>query len=201
MAIEFLNSAFGNDMQYGFLTALRGSWNTTDPNDFRGYKVIYGHLSSAQDTTVDYVADFCSGFLTDSVNRVYWGRPVGLATDKEGRIFISSDESSRVILILSPKQQSSVKSLKRDNGLNSTIYPNPVKNGFTLTVTLYRSTRVSVELFDLSGKKVQELMEQQTLSEGHHSLQLDVAGVKTGSYLIKVTSDNGTLTHKIIVTE
>jgi glucose/arabinose dehydrogenase len=74
MALQFLNSHFGEDLQYGFLSAMRGSWNTTNPNDFRGYKVIYGHLSSEQDTTVDYVADFCSGFITDTVNRVFWGR-------------------------------------------------------------------------------------------------------------------------------
>ena len=109
MAIEFLNPSFGADLQYGFLTALRGSWNTTNPNDFRGYKVIYGHLTNEQDTTVDYVADFCSGFLTDSVNRIYWGRPVGLAIDKEGRVYISSDEGSRVILVLTPDNLSGLK--------------------------------------------------------------------------------------------
>ncbi len=200
MAIEFLNSTFGADLQYGFLTALRGSWNTTSPNDFRGYKVIYGHLSSEQDTTVDYVADFCSGFLTDSINRIYWGRPVGIAIDNEGKVYISSDESSKVILVLTPDNLSGLGVTKNDGEMVGAIYPNPLKNQFILPLTLQKSSRITAEIYDITGKKVRVVMDQ-TLPQGHHNRQLNVNGLTPGSYLLKVTSDSNTFTQKVIVTE
>jgi glucose/arabinose dehydrogenase len=197
MAIEFLNSKSDSTMRHGFLTALRGSWNTTSPNSFRGYKVIYGHLSSDQDTTVDYVADFCSGFLTDTVNRIYWGRPVGLAIDNDGKVYISSDEGNKFILVLTPTEITGIK--EQIPVLSaSTVYPNPAKNQFTLALTLTQSTNVTVVLYDITGKQVLSLMNQ-ALSAGSHNRQMNVNGLTSGYYLLKITAGNSTYNHKLLL--
>lgn len=200
MAIEFLNPGFGTSLQYGFLTALRGSWNTTAPNNFRGFKVIYGHLSSAQDTTVDYVADFCTGFLTDTVNRIFWGRPVGIATDSDGKVYISSDEGSRFILVLTPNKATGVNTVANGASYAGAVYPNPVKNQFTLPLKLTQATRVAVALHDIAGKEVRTLLDE-TLPAGTHNRQLDVNGVTPGIYVLKITAGNGSSTQRLIVTE
>jgi glucose/arabinose dehydrogenase len=200
MAIEFLNSGFGTSLQYGFLTALRGSWNTTAPNNFRGFKVIYGHLSSAQDTTVDYVADFCAGFLTDTVNRVFWGRPVGIATEKNGKVYISSDEGSRFILVLTPDKATGINNAVNDRTYAGAVYPNPVKNVFTLPVTLTQSTRVTVALYDITGKEVRVFLDK-TLPTGKHQQQLEATGLIPGNYLLKINAGNSLSTQKLIVVE
>jgi glucose/arabinose dehydrogenase len=197
MAIEFLNSKFGTSLQYGFLTALRGSWNTTSPNSFRGFKVIYGHLSSGQDTTVDYVADFCSGFLTDTVNDLYWGRPVGIAIDKEGKVYISSDEGNKFVLVLTPNAVTGIQEGEQVLS-SSTIYPNPAKDQFTVALTLTQSTRVKVELFDITGKEVGTLLDQ-NLPVGNHNQQLDVNGLTPGYYLLKITAGNSISNHKLLL--
>lgn len=198
MAIAFLNSKAGPAMENGFLTALRGSWNTTKPNNFRGFKVIYGHLSSGQDTTVDYVADFCSGFLTDTVNRIFWGRPVGIAVDEDGKVYISSDEGNKFILVLTPNE---VIGIKEHAFLSaSTIYPNPAKDQFVLALTLTQATKVTAVLYDVAGKEVLSLMDQ-TLTAGTHSKQLDVMGLTGGYYLLKVTAGNSTYNHKLLLKE
>jgi hypothetical protein len=124
MAVQFLNSSFPSDMQYGMLSALRGSWNA--PGSHRGFSVIYLHLKSPTDTVVSYVANFVTGFLTDSVNRVYWGRPVGLAINNQGSVFISSDEGSTFILQLYRDDQAGLKKIEASSGLK--LFPNPVKN-------------------------------------------------------------------------
>jgi hypothetical protein len=197
MAIKFLNSKFGTTMQYGFLTALRGSWNTTNPKDFRGFKVIYGHLSSSQDTTVDYVADFCSGFLTDSINRIFWGRPVGIALDNDGKVYISSDEGNKFILVLTPDNLSGIH--EKDPVLStSKIFPNPAQNQFTLALTLTQSARVTAVLYDITGKQVLSLIDQ-NLSPGNHNRQLNVSGLTSGYYLLKITAGNSTSNHKLLL--
>ncbi|HET6225234.1 MAG TPA: T9SS type A sorting domain-containing protein [Bacteroidia bacterium] len=200
MAIEFLPSiaiAKNTALQDGFLTALRGSWNTTAPNNFRGFKVIYGHVANAMDTTVDYVGDFCTGFLTDTVKRVFWGRPVGIAFDKLGKVYISSDEGNSFVLILTPDE---VTSIDRQNEVvsSSVIYPNPAKDQFNLSLTMTQSAKVTATLYDIAGKAVLSLMDQ-TLASGSHTQQLGVTGLAPGYYLLKITAGNNTYNHKLIL--
>lgn len=197
MAIAFLNPKFGDEFRYGFITALRGSWNTTKPNNFRGFKVIYGHLSSSEDTTVDYVADFVTGFLTDTVNRVFWGRPVGIAIGNDGRVYISSDEGNKFVIVLTPND---ITGMNEENKVlsSSTLYPNPAKDQFTLALTLTQSTKVTAVLYDITGKEVLSLMDQ-TLSAGDHNQQLNVSGLTGGYYLLKITAGNNIYNHKLML--
>ncbi len=197
MAIAFLNSKSGAALQHGFITALRGSWNTTAPNNFRGFKVIYGDLSSDEDTTVNYVADFCSGFLTDTVNRVFWGRPVGIAVDRDGKVYISSDETNKFILVLTPND---VTGINEGNQFltSSSVYPNPAQDQFTLALTLTQSTKVTAVLYDIAGKEVLSLLDQ-TLPAGNQTHKFDVNGLTPGYYLIKVTAGDTTYNHKLIL--
>lgn len=199
MALEFLNPLFGTTMQYGFLSALRGSWNTTNPNDFRGYEVIYGHLSSAQDTTVDYVADFCSGFITDTVNRIFWGRPVGIAIDKFGKVYISSDEANKFILVLTPDD---VTSTVENNMMltSADVFPNPAKNQFTVSITLAQSSGVKTVLNDVFGKEVMVLMEQ-NLGKGNHIQQVDIKELAPGYYFVNIKAGQNSVTKKLIVVD
>ncbi|MFA6151675.1 MAG: T9SS type A sorting domain-containing protein [Chitinophagaceae bacterium] len=198
MALEFLDSKSSAAMKYGFLTALRGSWNTTAPNNFRGFKVIYGHLSSEADTTVDYVADFCTGFLTDTVARVYWGRPVGIAIADNGKVYISSDESNKFILVLTPKTGTGMKNVNSSGAQIGAIYPNPVKNQFTISLNLKSAAKVTATLYDISGREIKSLIAQ-NFSGGSHSQQIDIKNLPAGTYLVKITADNTTVTQKIIV--
>jgi len=200
MAIAFLPPgavAKSTALKDGFLTSLRGSWDSTNPKAFRGYKVIYGHMDSEQDTTVQYVGDFCSGFLTDTVNQVFWGRPVGLAIDDEGRVYISSDEGNKFVLVLTPDD---ITSVDQQNLVltSSVIYPNPAKDQFTLNLTLAQSAKVIAVLYDITGKEVSALMDR-TLSAGSHTQQLDVSGLTSGYYLLKITAGNNTYNHKLML--
>lgn len=199
MALEFLDANFGEELQHGFLSALRGSWNTTNPNDFRGYKVIYGHLSSAQDTTVDYVSDFASGFITDTVNRVYWGRPVGIATDADGRVYISSDEENSVILVMTPDDISGMADEKVAVG-DAMIYPNPASNSITLAIDLNLSTNVTISIYDPTGKEV-IFVPKQWLPAGAHNLEINVDGLTQGLYVVKINKDDNFISKKLLLME
>ena len=199
MALEFLNANFGEELQYGFLSALRGSWNTSNPNDFRGYKVIYGHLSSAQDTTVDYVSDFCSGFITDTINRVFWGRPVGIATDEDGRVYISSDEGNSVILVMTPDDISGTKDEKVAVSA-ATIFPNPASSAITLAIDLNQSANVTISIYDLTGKEV-VFVPKQWLQAGTHNLEVSVDELTQGFYLVKINTGDNSITRKLFLVE
>lgn len=185
MALTFLNNSFPSKYNKGMLTALRGSWNS--PKSFRGYKVVYMDLSSASDTTVNYVSDFIDGFLTDTINRVYWGRPVGLEVDKSGAVYLSSDEKNMFILKIYPEFPNGIRQEKKKTGFD--IYPNPaggeitIKN-YKLGITNeYRVTNVPGEtLFTGHLTKTETLLDISSLPKG-------VYFIHVGSSVLKFVKD------------
>jgi glucose/arabinose dehydrogenase len=101
MAIEFSNSSFPTQFRNGAFIAYRGSWNRSH---LTGYKVVFLKFLSDQDTTAEYVTDVVTGFQpTESSSREFvWGRPVGLAVDQRGNLFVGSDDITQFIAIISP---------------------------------------------------------------------------------------------------
>lgn len=99
MAIEFSNGSFQPHFRNGAFVAFRGSWNRSTPT---GFKIVYLDFDGENDSTANYVADVVRGFLVDAVSKKVWGRPVGLETDTRGNLYISSDDITECILIVSP---------------------------------------------------------------------------------------------------
>jgi glucose/arabinose dehydrogenase len=88
------NTAIAQKYRQGALVGLHGSWNRTAKI---GYKVNYYPFKG--DKPGDAI-DFVSGWLGDDGQ--VWGRPVDMAVDLNGAIFISDDQSG-TIYKLSPK--------------------------------------------------------------------------------------------------
>jgi glucose/arabinose dehydrogenase len=89
MAIEFVPSTWPAPYAGGAFVALRGSWNRRVAT---GYKVIFLHIDPQNDTTIHAVSDFLTGFLTDSIRSQRWARPVGLAANVQGGLYLTSDD-------------------------------------------------------------------------------------------------------------
>ncbi len=101
MAIQFSNPSFPPQFRTGAFVVFRGSWNRTIPT---GYKLVFLKFKTDQDTTAEYVTDVVTGFQpTGSVSqKTVWGRPVGVATDLRGNLYLSSDDITQFIAIISP---------------------------------------------------------------------------------------------------
>lgn len=69
-----------------------------------------------------------------------------------------------------------------------TVFPNPVQDQTTITYELPKSGNVSVEVFDVLGKKVNEIANEYQ-QKGSYTYSLDVAksGLSNGVYLINVS--------------
>lgn len=77
------------------------------------------------------------------------------------------------------------------------VFPNP-SNGLTsLSYTLKKSTFVSAELLDLSGKTVKMLYAENQLP-GQHAHLLDLTQVAPGVYFIKASADGEKIAQKLI---
>jgi len=79
-------------------------------------------------------------------------------------------------------------------------YPNPFQNQTTIEYELTQSGNVNLSLTDANGRFVKQLIAGQQ-QEGIHFLQLDAAGLSTGTYFVTIKFNNLTNTHKLLLTK
>ena len=79
------------------------------------------------------------------------------------------------------------------------VYPTIVENKQVYIESNKKINRVQVELVDMNGRILQS--EQRSLSSGRQSLSLDAlkAGHATGSYIVRITSDEGILAKQPVI--
>lgn len=89
LGIHFLNNSavFPESLNQSALVALHGSWNRSTLD---GYKVVALHWDSDGNISS---SDFMSGFLSAAGVS---GRPVDIAEDREGNLYISDDLAGRI---------------------------------------------------------------------------------------------------------
>jgi hypothetical protein len=83
-----------------------------------------------------------------------------------------------------------VLSVKQNSIAGLNMYPNPVKNG-NLYITSDSSNAKSVAVYDILGKQV--------INTKTSNNAVNVANLKNGAYIVKVTEDGKTDTRKLII--
>jgi glucose/arabinose dehydrogenase len=94
LGLAFINSAqFPANQQRDLLVAYHGSWNRTVPD---GYKVV---RLTVRGNTITSSTDFITGFIHDGTVSA---RPVDLAFDAPGNLYLSDDKTGTVYIIQKP---------------------------------------------------------------------------------------------------
>ena len=65
-------------------------------------------------------------------------------------------------------------------------YPNPFSERVAFAFELPEGMPVTVELYDLQGRRVARLAENKYLAEGYHELHYGGGGLAPGLYLCKI---------------
>jgi trimeric autotransporter adhesin len=90
----------------------------------------------------------------------------------------------------------SVKELnKAFNGLEA--YPNPLNGALNLRFSLPTDATVQIALYDLTGKKVSTLYNQNTAA-GSHALQFETSSLPSGMYLLRFESQGQSQVIKLV---
>lgn len=84
------------------------------------------------------------------------------------------------------------------NGVYFEMYPNPTSSNTTLNFKLDKSTQVNVDVYDMLGQKV-IASNNGTMSAGEHAMNIDCTGLQSGVYFVKIATDNGTVTKRLVV--
>lgn len=67
-------------------------------------------------------------------------------------------------------------------------YPNPFNPSTTIHFTLPEASQVTVEVYDLVGRRVATLLDNAALDAGTHEVRFDAVGLPSGSYLLRVAA-------------
>lgn len=70
--------------------------------------------------------------------------------------------------------------------INVSLYPNPTSTEATITFELNNKNKVSIELYDLSGRLVSSALNE-TLEAGNHQVKVNVANQSNGLYIVKIS--------------
>lgn len=191
MALEFANPSFPPEFRRGAFVALRGSWNR---QPLTGYKVVYLDFDNDADTVANSATDFLTGFLTDSVRGERWARPVGLATDSKGNLYVGSDELTRFILILTPNAATNIREKSQLRG-NLQIHPNPNSDNATAEFVLPESGTAVLTLYDALGNCMATLADG-IFAAGEHRIPIHIPSSlrSSGLYFCRLQTNADVLT-------
>lgn len=186
--------------KFGSVNGASGNPDGTNGNDYlRVWIIAQREDGSMIDSTVFYLADFRFSDNNQDYIVNTW-KNVDLTFLKETVYtlsfkFESSDNSvySGVIYANTPTYFAIddfviSKSIGLSESMLSSvsIYPNPIQNELTIS-----GENGTIELFDISGKIL--------ISKEHFNFSvLNVSDLNSGSYILKLTNENGTLIQKLV---
>ncbi len=81
--------------------------------------------------------------------------------------------------------------------LKANVYPNPANQELNIDLYSQSQNTIVIELIDISGRLV--LSEQYQISIGLNQKQINIDQVQKGLYMLKLSSENGVSTEKIII--
>ena len=98
---------------------------------------------------------------------------------------------------------SPTNSIIETNTYKFSVYPNPFSSATTISFSLAQSTKVSLKIFDLSGRLVTSLSNEE-MQAGNHLIKWDIntvneKSISSGIYLLRIEASNFKETKKVFV--
>jgi parallel beta-helix repeat protein len=78
-------------------------------------------------------------------------------------------------------------------------YPNPFNAATTIRYQLQQPSAVTLEIYDMLGRKVETLINQETRSAGEHGITWDASDYSSGMYLYRLDAGGNSRTSKMML--
>lgn len=188
MGLVFTEDGVRSEYANGAFMAMRGSWNRTPPS---GAKIVFLRFDNDADTIANEVEDFCTGFIRDTSNAATrWARPVGVAVDNSGCVYVSIDDGKQCVLRLTPPTPSHVHDVQQTGTF---VRPNPARD--MVAIDVQPSEPCQVVVVDAQGK----VWADESVSFGKTRLHVDSSTWPNGSYIVVMRSSSGLRTQNVTI--
>jgi hypothetical protein len=131
-----------------------------------------------------------STFLVDSIGLFHYDLDIGPF------YFGGASISGKIYGIISDVSRQ-LTELPQEPYLNQN-FPNPFNGSTTISYSLPNTVEVNLELFDLLGRRLADLVHQRQNS-GYHSFILDTGTRASGIYLVRLTTGRTSMSRSIII--
>ena len=108
---------------------------------------------------------------------------------KEGCYSKAPGQVTYLLSAISPEIASSI---------SFSIYPNPSSGSFTIDYSLNEKANIKMLLFDMTGRQISELMDQNK-SAGNYTYHTNDLNILHGTYILKIYKDNIPAGEKLVV--
>lgn len=143
--------------------------------------------------------------LNDNVER--WGDYTGMARkySKNSCVFAGSygnngNWSTRIAEIGLTSNKVGFEEDKTAIEENTTVFPNPVIEDFTVSFSLEKMSYITIQLYDIQGRKIETLFSG-TERAGQKQFSFNKAALPAGVYTLYIRSAENTLTAKKVVVQ
>ena len=82
---------------------------------------------------------------------------------------------------------------------NLLVYPNPFKDEAIIQFYLVNESKVSLELYNLTGQKIRAVLDDAYLEKGIQHFSLNRNNLPNGAYICMLRTNNSVETQKIII--
>ncbi len=172
----------------GALIALHGSWNRSKAT---GYKIIYfpwqGNKPGEQ-------IDLVGGFLNSDSTEAY-ARPVDVAVDQEGNLFISDDAAHAIYKLTYTGPLASAEKEELERAVQ--VYPNPSRGNLKLKINGLKHPEARFILTNAQSANVLDVTRR--LHNGEHNLQLDTDKLAAGVYFLSVIAGDTRVVRRVVL--
>lgn len=189
---------FPSQYQNAAFVAYRSGFRGPDP----GHKVVAMFVDP--DGSNARVGDFLTGFWPSPPDQGnIWGKPVGLASDSEGNLYLSSDWINH--LILRVEFQGDPQTGVSDEGhgvlpLTAVLeqnYPNPFNPSTRIRYTLSQADHATLKIFNIMGKEIASLVDQFQIA-GEHEVVWNASDFPDGIYFYRLLAGDFVETKKLL---
>ena len=77
-------------------------------------------------------------------------------------------------------------------------WPSPARNRSTVSLELPRTEPVTLDLFDVSGRRIASLLRETPLAAGRHEIEIPLEGVTAGVYFVRANAGAESVSRKVV---
>ncbi len=102
-------------------------------------------------------------------------------------------------LLIADVDPDSIARKKDKSQFEVNVFPVPANTNATVSFTLRSPEKVTIELYDGNGRKLNSIMQSKNYSTGKHSLPVDVSSIAPGMYYFRISTEKISTLKKVII--
>jgi len=144
-----------------------------------------------------YTKDGEINLVTDAYNL-----PICIAQGQNNNILVNTNHAGgRLldILIIADTTTGMSDLQPLQNKAKIIVSPNPNFGKFQISFNLAHEDLISIRIYDNNGTLIKDVQDDKTMAKGNHQIQVNLVGIKQGSYYVSINGKKTNVSQTIIV--